>query len=317
MTFPGTIPLRSPIRPGTTGPDTIRPDTIRPETTGRTRTAHHGGILAPAFLAAVTVAVALVLAWDLSGGQLRVMETPSMCPSVCVGSLIGGRPLAGPHHLAELVTFHPPGSTTETYTHEISRILPGGRIQTRGVGNTDHDPWLITRSDIVDGVTFTVWGLGWLFEALPLLAVGALAWAVTTPMIAIRTRRAWDRIWVTALVALPLWLLHPLVEATVISTTADPERHRWMRMTVVNTGLLPSAFHADRGGVTAHVDPTLLAHTSGPPDGHGAIVVTQTVSLHWWGWVTVGCVVASPLLGYLWHMWQDDEAPRLPVPEPR
>jgi hypothetical protein len=50
-----------------------------------------------------------------------------------------------------------------------------------------------------------------------------------------------------------------------------------------------------------------MAHTFGPADGHGAILVTQSVSLQWWGWVIVACVVASPLLGYLWHVGRGDE----------
>ena len=277
------------------------------ETSGIPHAARRNGHLASAFLAAVALAVVLVLGWDLSGGQLQVMETASMCPSVCVGSLIGDRPLSGPVHLGELVTFHPPSSTAETYTHEVSHVFANGMIQTRGAGNPRHDPWLIRRSDIVGEVVFSVWGLGWLLKALPLLAIGALAWVLTAPIIATGTRRAWDRIWMTALVVIPLWLLHPLIEATVVSTSVDPEHRRWVRMTVVNTGLLPSSFRAAGGGVTSHVGSTLTAHASGPPSAHGAILVTESASFYWWGWAIVACVVASPLIGCAWHVWRNDE----------
>lgn len=277
------------------------------EQLGTPRVAPKGGNLASVMLAAVAIAVALVLGWNLTGGSLQVMETPSMCPSVCVGSLVAEVPLSGPIHVGELVTFHPPHTDGETYTHEVARMLPDGRIRTRGAGNLHDDPWLITRSDIVGEVAFSVWSIGWLLKALPLLAVGVLIWVMTTPLIAMRSRRAWDRIWMTALAVVPLWMLQPLVRATVISTAADPHRHRWQRITVVNTGLLPSSFQAARGDVTSHVGPTLVARTSGPVDAHGAIWVTQSVSMYWWGWVGVSCVVMLPLVGFAWHVWRNDE----------
>ena len=133
----------------------------------------------------VVLAVVAVLGWDLFGGRLFVMETPSMCPAVCVGSLVADGPVRGPLHVGELITFHPPGTKTETYTHEISHIFPNGMIQTRGVANPDHDPWLITRSDIVGIVDLNVWGLGWLLRVLPFLAVGVLAWVLARPRLAL------------------------------------------------------------------------------------------------------------------------------------
>jgi hypothetical protein len=268
---------------------------------------HRGGTLAFTVLAVVAIAVLFVFGWNLTGGSLQVMETSSMCPKVCVGSLVASAPLSGPLHVGEFVTFHPPGSHGETYTHEVARIFSNGTIQTRGVGNPHHDPWLITRSDIVGEVVFTLWGVGWLLKALPLFAVGVLAWVVTTPMIAPRSRRAWDRIWMTVLAVVPLWMLHPLIKATVISTVGDPQRHRWQRITVVNTGLLPSSFRVIGGNVTSHVSSTHLARAIGPSDSHGVILVSQSVSLYWWGWVIVACMVSLPLVGFLWHTWRNDE----------
>ena len=57
--------------------------------------AHTHGILALVVLGAVSLAVAAVLGWNLSGGRFLIMETPSMCPNVCVGSLVADRPLEG------------------------------------------------------------------------------------------------------------------------------------------------------------------------------------------------------------------------------
>ena len=44
--------------------------------------AARGGVLSGAALGVVLVAVTAVAAWNLSGGKLLVMATPSMCPKV-------------------------------------------------------------------------------------------------------------------------------------------------------------------------------------------------------------------------------------------
>jgi hypothetical protein len=258
-------------------------------------------------LGAIVLAVAAVLGWGLAGGKLVVMQTQSMCPAVCVGSLVGDRPLRGPVHAGELVTFHPPDSSSETYTHEIWHIFANGMVQTKGVANPVPDPWLITRSDIVGRVVFSVWGLGWLFDALPLLAVGVMAWLLARPWVAARSRRAWDRVWMTVLIVLPVCVLRPLVRAAVVSITADPTHRGWARATVVNTGILPVSFHTAGGQVTGYVRSTALAHLPGPLSAKGSLALYETVSLYWWGWVVLVALVVSPLAGYLWHVWRDNE----------
>ncbi len=279
------------------------------------RGGHADGILSFAALGLVVLAVAAVLGWDVFGGRLLVMETPSMCPTVCVGSLVADRPLQGALHVGELITFHPPNTYTETYTHEVSRIFANGAIQTRGVGNATHDPWLITRSDIVGEVVFSIWGLGWVLKALPLLAVGVLAWVLTRPRIARRIRRAWDRGWLIVLTVLPLWTLHPLVGATVISTMSDPSHRSWIRATVVNTGILPASFHAVGDRVVSHVSPTGLVQLAGPATERDYLMLRETASLYWWGWAILALLVLSPLAGYLWHVYRDDEVAPARLPE--
>jgi len=271
------------------------------------RSGNTRGILPLVVLGAVVLAVAAVLGWNLSGGRLLVMGSPSMCPTVCVGSLVADRPLQGAVHVGELITFHPPSTRTETYTHEVSHIFANGMIQTRGAADPEHDPWLITRSDIVGRVVFSVWELGWLLKALPLFAVGVLFWVTARPWIGERTRRSWDRGWMTVLTVLPLWVLHPLVSATVISTTFNLPHHRhWASDTVVNTGILPLSFHAAKGQVV-HLTSTGLGHVAGLLSVNGSLMLHDTVSLPLWGWFVLAPVVVSPLAAYLWHAWRNDE----------
>jgi hypothetical protein len=260
-------------------------------------------------LGAVALAVAAVAGWNLAGGRLLVMETPSMCPSLCVGALVADRPLQGAVHVGELITFHVPDNYAETYTHEVSRIFPNGAMQTRSTGNPGHDPWLITRSDIVGEVVFTIWELGWVLKALPLLAVGVLFWVLARPWIGKRARRSWDRAWLAVLTALPLWLLHPLVRATVLASTPYLWHHRrWVSYSIVNTGVLPVSFHA-AGGQGLHVSSTDLGHVAGPLK-NGSVMLHEAVSLPSWGWAVVALVVLWPLAGCLWHISRgDEEAP--------
>jgi len=266
------------------------------------------GVLALGALVVVVIAVAAAFAWDLAGGRLFVMGTPSMCPSVCVGSLVADQPLRGAPHTGELITFHPPGST-EIYTHEVSAIFPNGMIQTRGLANPTHDPWLITRSDIVGRVVWTAWGLGWALKALPMLAVGVLAWVLVRARISTTSRRSWDRVWMTAMAVVPLWVLNPLVRGLMAGVTIKKGSPHQGQATVVNTGLLTAAFHPVNGGHGVALASARTGSLSGALTRHGVLYVRETLALPAWGWVVLVAIVFSPLLGYLLHIWRDDEAP--------
>ena len=265
------------------------------------------GRLALIALVVVAIAIAAAFAWRLAGGQLYVMGTPSMCPSVCVGSLIGDRALTGPLHVGELITFHPPGSK-ELYTHKISEIFSNGMIQTRGVANPTHDPWLITRSNIVGRVVWTAWGLGWALKALPMLAVGVLAWVLARARISPVSRRSWDRLWLTALAIIPIWVLDPLVRGMMAEVTVKRGHAHEGQARVVNTGLLSAAFHPAHGGRSLELASGHIGVLSGGLTNHSAFYVRESLALPSWGWAVLVLIVISPLLGYLVHVWRNDEA---------
>jgi len=276
----------------------------------RGRGALKHGALSLIALTAVLLAVGAVAAWDLTGGKLLVMETASMCPKVCVGAMLAERPVRGPLHVGELITFHPPSTLKETYTHEIWRIFPNGMVQTKGVANPNHDPWLITRSDIVGKAAFTVWGLGWVLKVLPFLAIGVALWVSARRWIAEKRRWEWDRTWMTALWVLPMWSVRPLVQVAVTGLAPDPAHVHWSIETVVNTGILPVAFSARGGQSPARVGATGVASVAGPPSRYGAPLLHEAVSLPWWGWAVLGIVVLSPMAGYLWHLGDGESGGR-------
>ena len=83
------------------------------------------GLLALIALIVVAIAIAAAFAWRLAGGQLYVMGTPSMCPSVCVGSLIGDRVLTGPLHVGELIISTRPAAKSCTPTKYLRSFRTG------------------------------------------------------------------------------------------------------------------------------------------------------------------------------------------------
>ena len=286
--------------------------------------AARGGVLSGAALGVVLVAVTAVAAWNLSGGKLLVMTTPSMCPKVCVGALVVERPVRGALHTGELITFHPPNTLKETYTHEISRIFPNGMVQTKGLANLGPDPWLITRRDMVGEAELSVWGLGWVLNALPFLAMGVFFWVASRRWIAEKGRWEWDRTWLTALVLVPLWSLRPLVRGAVTGIAPDSVHAHWSVVTVVNTGILPVAFSARSGQTTAQLATAGVARVAGPMLANRAPAIHEAISLSWWGWPLLAFGIVSPLAGYLWHIWRgtSDERPALvlsggPLPRTR
>jgi hypothetical protein len=135
-----------------------------------------------------------------------------------------------------------------------------------------------------------------------------LIWVLGRPFVKQGSRRSFDRGSMTVLTALPLWLLHPLVRATVIATTISVPHHpHWASDSVVNTGLLPVTFSA-LGGPAVHVGSTGIGQVSGPLHAHGLLKLQAAISLPWWVSAIVALGVMSPLIGCLWHVWRGDEA---------
>jgi hypothetical protein len=221
-----------------------------------------------------------------------------MCPEVCVGSLVLDRPLAPGAllHKGETVTFIPPGFNVE-YTHRVAKVFSNGTFETKGDAATIVDPWVVTPSDLKGVTVATVWGLGWLSSSLPFLAVGMALILLFRRSIDVRVRRAYDRLLAVILVIVPIWVIKPLIRATVIQTTAL--KNGMERLTIVNTGLLPSQFRALEGQFKDFVASGQRIDLVGRIQSSGQVAVSQFVSFHWEGWAIVAVVVASPLLLFL------------------
>jgi signal peptidase I len=251
--------------------------------------------------AVIVLAVLAQVGWIASGGSLYRIDSASMCPEVCVGSLVLDRPYTASTtlHKGETVTFIPPGLTVK-YTHRVVKVFANGTFQTKGDAANIIDPWIVSPADVKGVTAATVWGLGWLSSSLPFLAVGMALILLFRRSIDVRVRQAFDRLLAVLLLIVPIWLIKPLIRATVVQTTSL--KHGLERLAIVNTGLLPSQFRATGGQFKDFVASGQRINLTGPLQPDGQVAIAQFVSFHWLGWTIVALVIASPLLLYLMQL---------------
>jgi signal peptidase I len=256
------------------------------------------GALTATLCVAVVVSALAIAGWDLSGGRLLTMSTASMCPTVCVGSLVAVEPQSGPVHPGELVTFRPPGQGA-AFTHRVVRVEDNGSFTTKGDAEASPDPWVVPPQDVVGRVAFTVSGLGWWLRALPMVAVGTALLLGTRRFYRLRNRRSFERLVGVTVVAVPLLLLHPLISGQLIEVVKDPHRRGWLRGLFVNTGLLPEHLQVIGGQTLPRLGSSRLHWITGPKSKASVLGVHQWAALPAWGWAIVATLVLAPVIGFV------------------
>jgi signal peptidase I len=246
----------------------------------------------------VLLSAAGIFGWDLSGGRLLATTTPSMCPAVCVGSLVAVRPLEGPVRPGQLVAFRPPGQRA-VFTHRVVAVEADGSFTTKGDAEASPDPWRVAPSGVVGRVAFTVFGLGWWLRALPLLAVGAFSLLVARRVYRWRDRRAFERLFGVTVLAAAFLVERPLLSGQVIAVEADRGHPGWLKGLFVNTGLLPASPRVAGAGPPPMVSPSHLAWTRGPADAGSTIRIHLAAALPGLAWGIVALIVAAPLVGFV------------------
>jgi hypothetical protein len=219
-----------------------------------------------------------------------------MCPDVCVGALVLDEP-AGQHvHAGEIVSFVPPGMA-QAYTHRVLYVFANGSFETKGDAANIVDPWRVYPSMLRGRAVMTLRGAGWFDVALPFLALALTLILIVRRAVPLRSRREWDRLFVSVMVIVPMWLLKPLVRGIIVQVVSP---HPGVsQITVVNTGLLPAQFAVPGGQVIPFVSSGRRATLTGEVKQGHQLGLTQVASFHWWGWMIVGVIVSSPLIWYV------------------
>jgi signal peptidase I len=244
----------------------------------------------------IVVAIVAFAGWRLFFGSDYVVSSPSMCPTICVGALVLDEP-AGTHlSVGEVISFVPPGLTS-VYTHRIVHVFANGSVETKGDAANVVDPWRIEPSMVRGRAVLSAAGLGWIDLALPFLALALSLILILRRLLPIRHRREWDRLFVSVMVAVPIWLLKPLVRGVIVTTSTL--RPGVSQLVVVNTGLLPAQFKVLGGQLASFIAPGYRATLTGATRRGGELALSQTASFHWWGWTIVYVFILSPLIWYL------------------
>jgi signal peptidase I len=246
---------------------------------------------------AILVVVCFGLLFQLAGGRWFIVQTPSMGQAAPIGTLVFDSPATySSLRVGQIISFHPPTSPDETYTHRIVSITSAG-ISTRGDINGATDPWTLHRADIIGRVTTILPGIGWLARALPYLLIGAvLVWVATTPLRSPTTRSAWRISGLSLVAAFTAFMLHPFVGVLVLQTSAS---RRSASATLVSSGLLPIRVTA-AGGTSAHLVSGQVGTVSIPSlarNGHYAL--SSALDLSIWGWIIFILLCMVPLLWVL------------------
>jgi signal peptidase I len=285
---------------GDEGPEPQAPESHRP------RGALVAWYSAVALLAAFVVVCAV---WTISGGRTYVVSTPSMSPTVPVGSLVLTRPVPdGGPKVGQIIAFHPPNEPHTTYTHRVVKILPGPTYSTKGDLDASPDAWVLTQKDIVGVATHHFKRVGWLVRALPYLAIGAVL-LIGLAMWAPRTRRRLTYfVGGTIVLSVPILVLRPLVRGVFVGSGLIAGR---VHAGVVNTGLLPLRF-VMKGATTQHTAAGYPAVLIARPPANGRLLITGTVDLSLLGWIVLVLICLSPLLVALTvppRYWQSESPP--------
>ncbi|WP_434318962.1 S26 family signal peptidase [Leifsonia sp. P73] len=72
--------------------------------------------------------IAILAAFWSTGWRWFIVESPSMGRTAPVGTLVVTSPVSvSAVHVGDVITFHPPTSPDETYTHRVREVTPPGR----------------------------------------------------------------------------------------------------------------------------------------------------------------------------------------------
>ena len=277
----------------------LRKETNRPGHRARSAPVTHSHpktrVVASVISFSLVVGVLLTaIVFFFIGGRWFIITTPSMGESAPVGTLVLTLPTQASEILSgEVITFHPPTTPEETYTHRVQSTSRDGQLTTQGDINGATDPWTISQGDLI-GRSILLPGLGWLIRALPILLIGtALLW-ILTRLYAHNMWRAPLRIMgIPFVVSSTSFILKPFVSMTILATDATSSG---ANAAVVSTGLLPIRVQAVGGSYTDLASGGVGQLSIPSLSENGAYQITSTLHLAPLGWAILATVCLLPLL---------------------
>jgi hypothetical protein len=184
------------------------------------------------------------------------------------------------------MVFEPPTGGPE-FAHEIVKVLPDGRYQSKGLLNTSKDPWVLTNADMRGRVISILPMLGRVMQAIPIWVACVLVYLLGGMAIP-RYRFEVGMLALTAGLVVPLVLFRPLISATVITAMMV---HHDLKVYLVSTGVLNSWAGTGRSVFMAagHTAILQMHNTS------GFVAIPLRAALIWWQWVIMALICGSPL----------------------
>ena len=271
------------------------PASSQPAPVGRAPWARARRVLTVALAVGILGLVVAAGVWRLEGGSWFSVRSPSMGVAAPVGTLVLTRPVVVRDLVVgDVITFHPPTSPDEIYTHRVVTVDASG-VSTQGDINGAPDPWTVHQGDVLGRVTARWWGVGWVVRALPLLILGATLGWLTTRFVRRPSWRSSVRVLGCALLAsYAITTLHPLVGITQIAAVTEAGA---TRVSLVSTGILPIQVHTSTPGgplldLRSGQTGVLEVHTGDA----GRLDLTPGLHMPLSWWVAVIALWLTPLL---------------------
>lgn len=267
--------------------------------------------------------VALVLAAAVAIGASQglrwfMVETPSMGAVAPRGTLVVTAPIAANKlHVGQIISFNPPTSTKQTYTHRIVAIGANG-ITTKGDINGAADGWDLQPKNVIGRVVLALPGVGWLLKLLPIVAGGLLlVWALSLAVGNKHARKSIRLFGSSMVLTLAVVLVRPFSNFEVVQATPSELGKNVVDYTVVNTGLMPMRFTSFNGQSFVIGDGELgVVHAQINPTTN-FVDLGAHLALNGWQLALLTMLGAVPLLISIIHSQQAKrEVPSEPAQSP-
>lgn len=240
--------------------------------------------------AGLALAAMLLVPALLAGVRLFAVQTPSMGQVAPVGTLVITTHQPA-YQAGDVISFN---AGQRTHTHRIVRVQPDGQFITKGDLNGVEDPLPVQPRDVIGKATVILPGLGWLFEGLPWLLLGAIAVYLLTRIgkLPERHRLALRVVGTTLVFCVVVLWLRPWLNIDMLGFTPAPQGG--VLMHVVNTGLFP----LDALGTRLVSGQDAVVHLA-QAGADGRYILTPAPSLEWWQLAILIIICLAPLAASL------------------